>query len=327
MTGMRVLVGVAVWVAVALGTAGADPAGKPWATGVSDAEQTRALEIYRHGNTQFEDAHYTEALALYREALTHWDHPGIRFNMVVCLVNLDQPVEAYEDLGKALQYGAAPLGTANYEQGLTYKKLLLGQLATVEVKSEERGAEVTFDGAVLFTAPGDVTKLVVPGSHQIVATKSGYSPATIPLVLLGGKTVVEDVKLTPFAPTRIVRRWAPWKPWLVLGAGAAVAIAGGILEVRAHDNYDSYDAGFTQTCPGGCGGPTQMPVPASLASLEHRARVDNDVGVGMLVGGGVAVVAGLVGIYLAQPYAVEKPVTIAPAITATSTTLMVGGRF
>jgi len=47
----------------------------------------------------------------------------------------------------------------------------------------------------------------------------------------------------------------------------------------------------------------------------------------LFVGGGAALVAGLLGIYLAQPYAVEKPVTIAPAITATSTSLVVRGWF
>nr|HEX4318648.1 hypothetical protein [Kofleriaceae bacterium] len=324
---MRVLVACA-WVMAAVAVAHADPgAGKPWAAGVSDAEQARALAIFEKGNTQFEEARYTEALALYREALTHWDHPSIRFNMVVCLVNLDQPLEAYDDLDKALRYGAAPLGNASYEQALTYKKLLAGQLATVEIKSGEAGAEVRFDGVALFTAPGDATKVVTPGNHQIVATKPGFAPAAIPLVLLGGKTTVEDVRLMPLQPGGIARRWAPWKPWLVVGAGAAIAIAGGILEVHAHDDYDSYDAGFAKSCAAGCGGPTQMPIPATLASLERRARLDNDAAVAMFAVGGAALVAGLVGVYLAQPYAVEKPVTVAPVVTGTAAGFVVGGSF
>ena len=146
-------------------------------------------------------------------------------------------------------------------------------------------------------------------------------------MLIGGKTLVEDVRLAPLAATRIVRRWSPWKPWVVLGVGAAAAIAGGVLEVRAHDNFDSYDAGFATQCPSGCGGPTQMPVPSALASLEHRARVENDVAVAMFVGGGVALVAGLIGVYLDQPYAVERPLTVTPAVTGTAATLVVGGSF
>jgi hypothetical protein len=247
--------------------------------------------------------------------------------MVVCLVNLDQPVEAYEDLGKALQYGVAPLGTANYEQGLTYKKLLLAQLATVEIKAGERDAVITFDGMALFTAPGDVTKLVVPGNHQIVATKPGFVPTTVPLVLLGGKTVVADVKLARLEPTRIVRRWSSWLPWLVLGAGAATAIGGGVLEAHSHDFFDRYDAEFVTECPAGCGGAAPKPTQPNLTSLLRTARWENAAAVTMFGVGGAALAAGLLGVYLNQPYAVEKQVIVTPVVTGAAAAIVVGGVF
>ena len=54
---------------------------KPWAAGVSEAEQKTALVIYKQGNVEFEESRYAQALAKYREALRHWDHPAIHFNM------------------------------------------------------------------------------------------------------------------------------------------------------------------------------------------------------------------------------------------------------
>jgi hypothetical protein len=322
--------GLALLVAVAVAAAPvrAD-APKPWAVGVSDAEQTRALEIYKQANAEFEEARYAQALAMYRDAIKHWDHPAIRFNMVVCLVNLDQPLEAFDDLQIALKYGAGPISAAVYEQGLTYQKLLLGQLAKVEVISKEPGAEVTFDGVKLFSAPGDVTKLVLPGNHQIVATKPGFLTTTKPLVLLGGKTVVADVELTRLAPTTIVRRWSPWKPWVVFGAGAAIALTGGLLEWRSHDNFESYNASFSSACSTGCGGPKEPAIPASLAALEHRARLETDFAVTMFAVGGVALAAGALGLYLNQPYATtfEKNVIVTPFVSAREAAIGISGAF
>jgi hypothetical protein len=320
---------IAIAIVALVTSAHAEPtdAPKPWASGVPEAEQTQALEIYQRGNAQFEEAHYTDALALYREAITHWDHPAIRFNMAVCLVNLDQPLEAHEDIEKALQFGATPLGNASYEQGLTYRKLLLAQLATIDVKSKEPHAEVALDGTVLFTAPGEVTKLVIPGNHRIVATKAGFVPTSMPVMLLGGKTFVADVKMTPLEPSKIVRRWPQWKPWLVLGAGVALAISGGVLYSRAQDNVNNYYARFTQACPNGCGGPVQMPVPPSLSSLWQRAQLEHDLAFPAFAVGGVALAAGLLGIYLDQPHALEKPMTVTPVVTSHAAALVLGRSF
>jgi tetratricopeptide (TPR) repeat protein len=85
---MRVL---AALIAIACGAGVAHAEDKPWAAGVSAEAQSAALELYRQGNEMFEQARYLEALAKYEVALRSWDHPSIRYNAAVCLINLGRP--------------------------------------------------------------------------------------------------------------------------------------------------------------------------------------------------------------------------------------------
>src|SRR5687767_3372068 len=151
---------------------------KPWAEGVSEEQQRRALVLYEQGNAEFEESRYPQALVRYEEAITHWDHPAIRFNMAVCLINLTRPLDAYRSLESALRHGEEPIGASAYQQGLNYRKLLEGQLGTLTVKCDAPGAEVTLDGRKLFTAPGEVTELMLAGEHQLVASKQGFLTET-----------------------------------------------------------------------------------------------------------------------------------------------------
>jgi len=160
---------------------------RPWAEGVPQDQQDQALGLFKEGNQLFEGSQHAAALAKYREALKLWEHPAIRYNTAVALINLDQPLAAFEDLERALRYGDAPLGADTYQQALTYRKLLLGQLAELDVSCVEAGAEITLDGQLLFVGPGEAMRRLLPGSHQLVARKPGFLTETRSLVLLPGK--------------------------------------------------------------------------------------------------------------------------------------------
>src|SRR5262249_22511020 len=138
-------------------------------------------------NKLFEDSQHAAALAKYREALKVWDHPAIRYNAAVALIQLDQPLAAHENLELALRYGDEAIGAENHQQALTYRKLLLGQLAELKVACAEPGADVALDGQPLFVAPGEASRRLLPGSHQLVARKAGFLPATRALSLLPGR--------------------------------------------------------------------------------------------------------------------------------------------
>jgi hypothetical protein len=275
------------------------PEERPWAEGVPESEQQVALAAYDEGNAEFVESRFAQALAKYREAIAHWDHPAIRFNMAVCLINLDRPIEAREELERALAYGAAPFGAEVHQQGLTYRKLLDGQLAELTIHSDERDAEVTLDGALLFRAPGSVTSWVRPGLHQIVATKTGFLTRSDRITLAPGSTQIYDVRMVASpSPARTTRRWAQWKPYAVAGAGAVVAGIGGVAYALAARDYAAYDDGVRDACPLGCtGGDIQLRGPKAIRDRGDREQM---TAFSLFAVGGALAIAGGVGLYLNQ---------------------------
>lgn len=244
-----------------------DAAPKPWAAGVSAEDQAKALELYRQGNELFEQARYLDALAKYEVALAAWDHPSIRYNAAVCLIHLGRADEAYENLMAALRFGGEPLSPDLQRQAKTYEKLLVAQLAELEVRCKEPGAKVLLDGNPLLACPGTVARRVRPGRHQIVGEKPGYETDSRALELPAGEktVVVLELKLLG-AKGRLERRWNKWLPWGVLAAGA---VAGGIaipLSLDARDDYRAWDAQFAAYCMTGCD-------PRTLDATQ-RARLD-----------------------------------------------------
>src|SRR5262245_49460818 len=175
---LAVLAAVFALASFARAEAPPDRADRPWARDVSEDAQKQALLVFEEGNKLFENSEHAAALAKYREALKIWDHPAIRYNAAVALINLDQPFAANENLELALRYGEAPFNAETFQQALTYRKLLHGQLAELKVTCAEPGADVALDGTPLFTAPGEAARWLLPGAHQLVARKTGYLTAT-----------------------------------------------------------------------------------------------------------------------------------------------------
>ncbi len=85
-----------------------DAAGdRPWALGVSKADQHRALELFVAGNVALNASNYVEASKTYETALRSWNHPGIHYNQALTLLNLDRPGEVLQHLDAALIYPQA----------------------------------------------------------------------------------------------------------------------------------------------------------------------------------------------------------------------------
>jgi len=299
---------------------------KPWAAGVSAAQRATALRFFKAGNHYFERSQYAKALAEYRKAIPHWEHPAIRNNMAVCLINLDRYLEAHQSLRLALRHGAAPLGAQIHAQALTSRKLLLGRLARIRVGCSEPDAQVSVDGASPQRCDAMKPRWMLAGKHVVVAQKAGFLTATLSPILLGGRISKVRVKLIRVeAAFQMKRRWSRWLPWSILAAGAAVALAGVPLLLTARADIREYDASIASLCADtGCAPGT---VPRSVRSIEKRAQAENVSGFVLMGLGGAAAAAGIVFVILNQPRATrtgrppDKPtVSILPTGTGVSAT-------
>jgi len=296
------------------------PIDRPWAKGVSRDAQQQALVLFEEGNKLFENFEHAAALSKYREALKVWDHPAIRYNAAVALINLDQPLAANESLELALRHGEAPFSPETYQQALTYQKLLRGQLAELKVSCVEAGTAVALDGTTLFIAPGEAGRWLLPGAHQLVARKPGFLTETRSLSLLPGKPALETLELKEVGslPTRTVRRWPAWKPWAVVGTGALLALVGVPVLLEVKNNLDAYDAGVQTRCSSGC---AARDVPPDLIDLRDRAHTENVVAVSLFAIGGAVAATGAALVIMNQP-------RIVPAVEGTHAALapLVGRR-
>jgi hypothetical protein len=303
---------------------------RPWAKGVSAADQEAAKKLFREGNDLLRDSLFAQAADKYREALKHWDHPGIHYNLALALINLDQPIAVYEAFGKSIKYGAAPIDDDKLQRARSYRTLLEQQLAQVEIVCEEPGANVSMDGKLLFTAPGMHSGLMRAGEHNVVASKPGYLTETQQLVLSPGeKKRLEITLLSLDQAGETVQRWSPWLPWSIVGGGLAIALGGGTMHWRAAGNFDSFDQEFNVTCASnGC---LESEVPALTDKLD-RAETQQKIALTSYVVGGVAVATGLVMVFLNQPRFIRKDkaagkVSFTPVVAPDMAGVSAGFRF
>lgn len=324
---------------------------RPWAKGVAEADQKTALSMFRDGNVMLNDGAYLKAAEKYQEALKHWMHPAIHYNLALALLNLDRPVEVYENLQKAIQYGAAPLEKEKFEKAHEYLKIIQQQIATIEVTCEKAGAEVHVDGKQVFTAPGKYTSLVRAGKHVFAAEPGklmrGYTAKVRAPFIDAGQTYRVELKMyTEEELTRYHRRWdQAWMPWVVVGGGAVVAGVGGLLALAAKSNFDDFDkkVAACNTDTGNNGG---CSVTASgLGSIKSSGQTKRNLAyVGYGIGGAAAAI-GLALVYLNRetPYQIRGEdfedeldkkaaataggVTFAPVISPEMTGAALAGRF
>jgi len=302
--------------------AAADSDAEPWARGVSDDRKAEAQRLLEQGNTQFVSHDYKAAIATYRQAIAAWDHPAIRFNVVRCLVQLDRPIEAQEQLELALAYGAAPLEEAVYNEALAYQKLLGKQIGKVAISCTQAGVAVTLDGKPLGQCPLSVERRVEPGAHQVVGRLAGFQTRTKDLVVIGGHRDRVDLSLTSEISVTLVHRWQTWVPWVVFGTGFGIAAIGGVLDLKAVSDMSTYDRGISLGCMGLACDPDN---PAVDDGLRVKAERESAIAIGIMSVGVATIATGAVMLYLNRGHPVEEhPVIMAGPGQAL---LGIGGRF
>ncbi len=316
---MRAVI-IALALALVSGMAHADTA-EPWKVGVTEDQKKQAKILLDEGNTLFVDKNYSEALAKYQAALGVWDHPAIRFNKVRCLIQLERPDEAAEELKLALKYGAAPLEDVVYAEALAYEKLLANQVAELAITCN-KDIKVTLDGVDLVCG---TQKRVKPGRRQLVGTRTGFLTKTIEVNAVGGEMQKVDVSLVPLtSAAKIEHRWATWKPWVVFGGGLAVVAIGGLVELQAQANMDGYRRQVQLQC-----GTTPCDETLVEPDQRDRAETQDKIAITVMSIGAATAITGGVMLYLNRGRTVYEQSTTRVGVTplAGGGAVTLGGRF
>jgi hypothetical protein len=313
---------------------------------VGKSDEDCALAAFHQGNDLLNNGLFPQAVARYREALRCWDHPGIHYNLALALINLDQPIEVFDQLNEAIKFGSEPLDEGKFEHAKEYLKLVAGLLADIEVTCDKPGAKVAVDGKEVFTAPGSFKAKVRVGKHTFYGDKEGYNARVTAPFIGPGETFRIELKLyTSEELTRHHRVWQrTWMPYTVIGAGVLVGIVGGLFELSASSSYKDFDNAIAKcamlSAPMGCS------VEQNPGLLEPRHSGDTKRTVGY-VGYGVAGAAIVTGAILAivnrpKPYQITpevyeeekakaaaegQSVSFAPVVSPEMAGAMVMGRF
>ena len=313
---------------------------RPWAVGVSETERTAALALFHDGNGFLNDGLFVKAADKYREALKHWEHPAIHYNLALALLNLDQPVEVYDSLAKATKYGAAPLEKDKYEHAKEYLLLIEKQIADIEVSCDKPGAKVLVDGKLVFTAPGQYAAKTRIGKHVFIAEKEGYQARVkAPFIGPGDHFRIELKLYTAEDLTRYHRKWqARWVPYAVMGAGVVVGVVGGALELSAKSSYDDFDTKIAacNMTSNNAGCDVNSP---GLKALRDSGDTKQAVGYVMYgVAAGALITGGILAyVNRQQPYEVrpedlpgepvEPKISVAPIVSPSTAGVAVSGHF
>lgn len=312
---------------------------RPWARGVTKTEQQAALALFHDGNLELNDGLFAKAADKYKLALKHWDHPAIHYNLALALMNIDQPINAYDNLQLAIKYGAAPLQSKDkLDNAKRYLKLLNEQIAEVEVTCMKPGAKVSVDGKPVFVGPGTYKSRVRAGRHTFVAELEGHpTKITAPYISPGAPFRIELKLYTVAELTRYRRRWkSTWAPYTVIGAGVVVGLVGGGMEIAAQNTFHNFDSTIAKcnTTSSGSG----CTASSDLVGMKNRGNMQRTLGyVGYGVAAG-AVITGAVLAYLnrSTPYQIRPEdmdaeqgpaVSVAPMLGPDTAGAMVLGHF
>jgi len=175
----------------------------------------------------------------------------------------------------------------------------MGRLSVVSISISEKGAAVMLDGEKVMSGPGKISRLILPGKHQLIAEKAQMLTYTKELMLEPGKKTAFEIDMVPLSEGVVMkRRWKTWKPWAIAGTGAGLAALGGVAYLLASSDFNTFEARVADRCPMGC---LESELPKSVTRLETRAEAENIVSVSLFVAGGAVAATGIVMIFMNRP--------------------------
>lgn len=289
----------------------------PWNQGVDVDRRRAARAVFLEANVLARKRFFATAASKYRQAIELWPHPAFSYNLAMTQLQLDQVIEAHASLQRAVEHGPASLGD-RYDQAQQQIARIESELGTIEATCAEPGARVMLDGKLVFTGPGAYRGMVRPGAHQLVAVRRGLAPVVEQLVVSPGEHagVTLLFEYPEVEVSSSTRRWAAWKSYAVVGTGAAMVLAGGVLDWHSTRMFDEHDRDFRTAFPGGyqadTATDTERRTRAELAERRGQARNEQRIAVIGYAVGGVALVTGVTLAYFGRERTIRRRVRVAP---------------
>jgi hypothetical protein len=176
-------------------------AAAPPARGATEAERVEALRDLQEGNRLFDAGDYLGALARFESAYAKVPSSKLFFNLGQVHRRLGRTVEAldfYERyLSETPNAPSKPRAEARQRIGDLEKSV-----ASIEIRADAAGHEVTVDGRSYGVTPLQRAVRVLPGPHQIVVQSgaSGATPFVQKIVARAGERIAVDAHVkTPVA--------------------------------------------------------------------------------------------------------------------------------
>ncbi|MBX7193763.1 MAG: PEGA domain-containing protein [Sandaracinaceae bacterium] len=242
----------------------------------------RARAHYERGVTLFDEGLFQGALAEFEAAYELTQRVGLLFNIGQLHARLGHAVEATEMLERYL----AEAGEIPAERRTQVETEILSQrdrIARVTVTSSVAGSHVSLDDVDRGSTPLEAPILVGVGEHVLVVSADGHETSRNRFRLAGGQERSFDIQLVRLGAVQGPETASPF-PVLTV-AGAVVAGAGLVTWAAAGAVTLSEDARLD----GECG--TRVCTSADTGTIEV-SRIAADVGLGVLVVGGVLTVVG-----------------------------------
>jgi len=281
--------------------------------------------------TQHRDA---EALARFTRAWSLAPSPRVRVQMAWAAQALGRWAEAERWIDEGLQHADDPWIVRNRDAIAASRNAVGQHLGTLEVLCSVAGAQLEVDGVVVGTLPLTAPLRVPVGSAVLRVTAPGHRPTvregvtvrvggltretlslvpldpeptpppprvtppvTPPVVPVPPPARMGPIVLPPLPPSDpVVRRDPGASPqrvagWITLGVGLAVGGVGAAILVDRESDVDAYAARLTL---GICTGSSAPDTDPQCQSLRRDAERAQPLGLGLLIGGGVAAGVGLV---------------------------------
>ncbi len=184
-------------------------------------------------------------------------------------------------------------------RAITLNPVPRAERVATKVTCREEGATVFLNDEEIMRCPAEHSASLIPEvPYTLTITRPGRITTQRSILPKAGRELEVALVTTTVRPVETRRRWARWKPWAVVGAGGAVGVAGGMFQWRAAKNIDKYDRAVTGLC--GKAGCLSEDVP-DLAAQKSRARMQNRLGVGLMITSGLTVVTGVALAFINQP--------------------------